>query len=114
MTLLPWGQERGNEERNGEKSQRGSIPFWKDPVVALKEIYRVLAPGGKAHVGGGRGTPEIQAQIEAKRKELGIGLMGRGPRNVPPRDYDEILKNTGIIKSSISKGDDGMWIELWK
>jgi ubiquinone/menaquinone biosynthesis C-methylase UbiE len=51
---------------------RGSIPFWKDPALALKEIYRVLAPGGKAYVGGGRGTPEVKAQIEAKRKEMGI------------------------------------------
>jgi ubiquinone/menaquinone biosynthesis C-methylase UbiE len=93
---------------------RGSIPFWKDAAKALKEIYRVLAPGGKAYVGGGRGTPEIQAQIESKRKALGMGPMGRGPKNVPPRDYDEILKNTGITKYSLNKGDDGMWIEMWK
>lgn len=93
---------------------RGSIPFWKDPATALKEIYRVLAPGGKAYVGGGRGTPEIQAQIESKRKALGMGLMGKGPKNVPPRDYDEILKNTGITKYSLNRGDDGMWIQIWK
>jgi ubiquinone/menaquinone biosynthesis C-methylase UbiE len=98
---------------------RGSIPFWKDPAVALKEIYRVLAPGGMAYVGGGRGTPEIRAQIESKRKELGMKSpdrpkMDKGPGNVPSRDYDEILKNTGITKSSLNKGDDGMWIQLWK
>jgi SAM-dependent methyltransferase len=103
---------------------RGSIPFWKDPATALKEIYRVLAPGGKAYVGGGRGTPAIQAQIAAKRKELGIesqdrtmpdkGRTDKGPGKIPQRNYDEILKDTGITKYSINKGDDGMWIQMWK
>ncbi len=108
---------------------RGSIPFWKDPAKALKEIYRVLAPGGKAYVGGGRGTPEIQAQIAAKRKELGMestdrpmpdkdskdkGPPDKGPGKFPQRDYEQFLKDTGITKYSINKGDDGMWIQMWK
>jgi len=103
---------------------RGSIPFWKDPALGLKEIYRVLAPGGKAYVGGGRGTPELQAQIAEKRKALGMESperwksdkerADRGPGKIPQRDYDEILKNTGITNYSVSKGDDGMWIQMWK
>jgi ubiquinone/menaquinone biosynthesis C-methylase UbiE len=49
---------------------RGSIPFWNDPVVALKEIYRILTPDGMAYVGGGRGTPEIRKLIAEKAVRL--------------------------------------------
>jgi len=100
---------------------RGSIPFWKDPGTAFKEIYRVLAPGGKAYIGGGKGTPEIQAQIAAKRKELGMepqfklnldkDAKVKGPRKFPPRDYNEILKGTGITTYTANKGE---WILIWK
>lgn len=103
---------------------RGSIPFWKDPATALKEIYRVLVPGGMAYIGGGRGTPEVKAQIEAKRKELGMkpqdgskpdkGRTEKSPGKFPQRNYEEILKNAGITKYSLNRGDDGMWIQVRK
>ena len=93
---------------------RGSIPFWDDPVKALKEIYRVLAPGGEAWVICGRGTPEIQAAIEASGGEKS-GDRGRwGPGNRPKRDYEAMLKQSGVSRSSFNRGDDGMWIRLWK
>jgi len=34
---------------------RGSIFFWDDPAQGLKEVHRVLRPGGKAYIGGGAG-----------------------------------------------------------
>lgn len=99
---------------------RGSIPFWKDPEIALKEFYRVLVPGGKAFVGGGRGTPLIQAQIAAAMKARGIDPStdgeGRGgsPHRMVKRDYNDILQKSGIPHFSVTKGDDGMWIQMWK
>jgi SAM-dependent methyltransferase len=103
---------------------RGSTPFWKDPVGALKEIYRVLAPGGKAYVGGGRGTPEIRAQIEERMTRQGLRwpegwrhgpASGKsGPGRLPERDYEPILRTTGIPTYEARRSDDGMWIHLWK
>ncbi|WP_094606581.1 2-methoxy-6-polyprenyl-1,4-benzoquinol methylase, mitochondrial [Sporomusa silvacetica DSM 10669] len=48
---------------------RGSFIFWKDKSKAFAEIFRILAPGGFAYVGGGFGTDELRAEIEQKSKE---------------------------------------------
>jgi len=103
---------------------RGSIPFWQDPATALNEIYRVLTPGGMAYVGGGRGEPEMQALIKEEMARLGIewpempghaGTSGEGsPGHPPQRDYPAILKQTAITTYKATRGDDGMWIHLWK
>lgn len=34
---------------------RGSIFFWKDRPAGVREVYRILRPGGKAMLGGGLG-----------------------------------------------------------
>jgi ubiquinone/menaquinone biosynthesis C-methylase UbiE len=96
---------------------RGSIPFWKDPQKALGEIYRVLKKGGKAYVGGGKGSPEILEQINKKRAEAGLKpFNGRKKKHGDgmQRDYEAMLHNLGINKFKIHRGDDGKWIELWK
>ena len=49
---------------------RGSLWFWDDPGKAVKEIYRILSPGGKAYIGGGKGSPETQKEVNAGKKEL--------------------------------------------
>lgn len=99
---------------------RGSKPFWKNPAAALKEIFRVLAPGGKTFVGGGRGTPEIRKQIDARLEAMGLsGCFGRSGKGHPPgrranHDNEEIMKQTGIASYTIIRGDDGTWLNLWK
>jgi hypothetical protein len=47
---------------------------------------------------------------DPERKECREG----GPGRFPERDYETILKSTGIAHYEVSRGDDGMWIQLWK
>jgi ubiquinone/menaquinone biosynthesis C-methylase UbiE len=53
---------------------RGSIFFWEDPVKGLREVQRVLRPGGKAYIGGGAGSGYPAADeaqlIEQRNKNL--------------------------------------------
>lgn len=80
----------------------------------------MLAPAGRVYVGGGRGTSAIQEQIAADMKARGIApAKDRRHRKGPPkrmmkRDYNEILQKTGIPFFSVTKGDDGMWIQMGK
>lgn len=43
---------------------RGSIFFWDDPVQGLREVQRVLRPGGKAYIGGGAGSSYPKWAVE--------------------------------------------------
>lgn len=53
---------------------RGSIFFWEDPVQGLKEVRRVLRPGGKAYIGGGAGSAypkwAVEKLIEGRKARM--------------------------------------------
>lgn len=98
---------------------RGSIFFWADRPRAFKEIYRVLAPGGVAYIGGGFGTVELKTQIietmmkknkdsphqEDFRKKIATNI---GEQNAAA--FEEEMRRTGIPGFEISRNDAGLWI----
>ena len=57
---------------------RGSIFFWDDPAQGLKEVHRVLRPGGKAMIGGGLGAgyPAWARREFTRRRHEGVRRNG--------------------------------------
>ncbi|GFE60681.1 class I SAM-dependent methyltransferase [Geobacter sp. AOG2] len=95
---------------------RGSVPFWDDLPAAFREIHRVLAPLGRAYVGGGLGPPELRDALREQARREDPGWQGR-EHAIPRRDtaeYREALNAAGIANFTVTRSDEGTWIEFGK
>ena len=101
---------------------RGSMPFWDDQRSAFLGIYRLLAPGGWAYIGGGLGNAELGAQIQRKMAEERKRNAGDGPRcfdrkkskALADEEYRALFANTDAALEIINNDDEGHWIILSK
>ncbi|MFA6808747.1 MAG: class I SAM-dependent methyltransferase [Eubacteriales bacterium] len=98
---------------------RGSIFFWEDQTKGLNEVYRVLAPGGMAFIGGGFATPELMKAVGKKMKEKNLDwdshIAGRiGPD--APKKFRDVLSRTNIPESrfEVSYDSVNLWIVIRK
>lgn len=89
---------------------RGAF-FFLTPLL-LREIKRVLRPGGFGWVGGGYGplTPNaLIAPIAERSKQLNEDL---GKRRISAEEGKRLLISAGIVSSARLSTEGGLWIEV--
>lgn len=96
---------------------RGSIFFWEDKTAAFNDIYRILKPGGKTHIGGGFGSKALKEKIFAHMAEKDDGWAHKVKNRMSPENQAKItaaLDASIISRYEISRSDAGYWIHITK
>ncbi|MDR1986130.1 MAG: class I SAM-dependent methyltransferase [Treponema sp.] len=92
---------------------RGAMWFWKKEA-SLTEIWRILAPGGAAILGGGYGTAQLKTAIyhhmsERNQEDFGEQQEKR-TQGAAPEDYARIMERLGMGVPRCIHEESGDWL----
>jgi SAM-dependent methyltransferase len=94
---------------------RKSICNWRSQILAFKEIYRILAPGGVAYIGDDSWDGRKWVDIENKLKEYGKALSDQLNGDVwrhRMKDIEKKIIQAGIASFEIFCNGEGLEIMI--
>jgi SAM-dependent methyltransferase len=95
---------------------RGSVFFWEHPEHAFREIHRVLAPSGRAYIGGGFGNADLRDRICEKMTAIQPAWRTFRDRNLGEPTWRRFLSalHAAAIPYDMISDDSGFWIIIKK
>jgi len=88
---------------------RGSIFFWNDRAQGLREVFRILAPGGKAMIGGGLGASYPQWARQEFTRRRHEEMKKEGPEAYKRfqdarsfQTFQQLAKDAGLVDFEIA------------
>ena len=93
---------------------RGAFFFIMDKPRILSEIYRVLAPGGMAFVGGGYGEGIPQSVIDGIADESRVLNDRLGRRRVTLGELKTVIESQCLTEAAQICEDGGVWLIVRK
>ena len=92
---------------------RDAIYGWDDPAPILREVWRVLAPGGQACIGGGFGSREVRNDVIA-RMRIQEPRWQPGYQNFSESVFEASLEKAKLKSARVVRDESGTWIRLKK
>lgn len=96
---------------------RGSMGFWENQEIAFKEIYRVLAPGGKTYIGSGLGNFETKKKIKKAMQKVEPDWpenLKKKLKSLTTKGYEELFTDLGFDFTVIENSEQGRWFVIEK
>lgn len=94
---------------------RGALFFWEEEPRILREMARVLRPGGVALAGGGFGRGAPDALIERYLQQSHDLNRRLGKRVLAEQELETLLTQAGLVRQVVGVSrTHGLWVTLRK